>query len=325
MFTFAEYEHYDALGLAELVRTKQLTPLEVVEAAIARIEARNPQINAVIHTMFNQARQAAQNDLPDGPLRGVPFLVKDLLAMVAGAPMASGTRLLKTWAPAIDSELVRRWKAAGLVILGKTNTPEFGLQPYTEPATLWRDAQSLRSCAHRGRFQRRIGRSRGSAPHASSQRRRRRRLDPRAIRGEWRLWPQTNARAHTNRSGQLGTVGRLRCRACAHPLRARQRRAARRHRRRRYGAPYAAPPQVRPFLEEVGRDPRQTAHRLHHPRLDRCGRAARCGVRAGAAEYAQAAGSVRASRRGGCARGGQRGAGPCLPDDDLWPRLERHG
>lgn len=134
MLPFPEYEQYDALGLAELVRTRQVTPLEVVEAAIARIEARNPQINAVIHTMFQQARQAAQGDLPDGPLRGVPFLVKDLLAMVAGAPLASGTRLLKHWAPPIDSELVRRWKAAGLIILGKTNTPEFGLQPYTEPA-----------------------------------------------------------------------------------------------------------------------------------------------------------------------------------------------
>lgn len=127
MLPFPEYEQYDALGLAELVRTRQVTLLEVVEAAIARIEARNPQVNAVIHTMFNQARQAAQGDLPDGPVHGAPFLVKDLLAMVAGAPMASGTRLLKHWAPPIDSELVRRWKAAGLVILGKTNTPEFGL------------------------------------------------------------------------------------------------------------------------------------------------------------------------------------------------------
>ena len=103
MLPFPEYDHLDTLGLAELVRTQQVTPLELVEAAIARIEARNPQINAVIHTMFNQARQTAQGDLPDGPLRGVPFLVKDLLAMVAGAPLASGTRLLKAWTPPILS------------------------------------------------------------------------------------------------------------------------------------------------------------------------------------------------------------------------------
>jgi hypothetical protein len=92
MVAFAEYQQYDALGLAELVRSGQVSPLELVEAAIARIEAVNPQINAVTYTMFNQARQAAQRDLPDGPLRGVPFLVKDLLALVAGAPTSSSTR-----------------------------------------------------------------------------------------------------------------------------------------------------------------------------------------------------------------------------------------
>ncbi|MCB0051751.1 MAG: hypothetical protein KDE24_19655, partial [Caldilinea sp.] len=85
----------------------------------------NPQLNAVVYPMFAQARQAAQGELPDGPLRGVPFLVKDLLAMVAGVPISFGTRLLKNWAPPVDSELVRRWKAAGLVIAGKTNTSEF--------------------------------------------------------------------------------------------------------------------------------------------------------------------------------------------------------
>lgn len=134
MTTFAEYQQYDALGLAELVRSGQVSPLELVDAAIARIEAVNPQINAVTHAMFNQARQAAQRELPDGPLRGVPFLVKDLLALVAGVPTSSSTRLLKDWTPTFDSELVRRWKQAGLVILGKTNTPEFGITPYTEPA-----------------------------------------------------------------------------------------------------------------------------------------------------------------------------------------------
>lgn len=133
MSTFAEYERFDALGLAELVRRREVSPLELVKAAIERIEARNPSLNAVVHTMFSQAQQAAQGDLPDGPFRGVPFLVKDLLAMVAGTPTSYATRLLRHYTPSIDSELVRRWKAAGLVIVGKTNTSEFGYTPWTEP------------------------------------------------------------------------------------------------------------------------------------------------------------------------------------------------
>jgi len=133
MPTFAEYERFDALGLAELVRRREVSPTELVEAAIERIEAHNPQLNAVVYTMFDQARQAAQGDLPDGSFRGVPFLVKDLLAMVAGAPTSYATRLLRHNTPPIDSELVRRWKAAGLVITGKTNTSEFGYTPWTEP------------------------------------------------------------------------------------------------------------------------------------------------------------------------------------------------
>lgn len=129
----SDYDAYDALGLAELVRSGQVTPLELVEEAIRRIELTNPAINAVICKMYNQARTAAQGTLPDGAFRGVPFLVKDLGAMVAGVPQSSGTRLLKEWSPPVDGELVRRWKAAGLIILGKTNTPELGITPYTEP------------------------------------------------------------------------------------------------------------------------------------------------------------------------------------------------
>ena len=130
---FSDYDSYDALGLAELVRGGEVTPLELVNEAISRIEAGNPAINAVIYKMYEQARPAAQGILPDGPFCGVPFLVKDLGAMVAGAPQSSGTRLLKEWVAPVDGELVRRWKAAGLIILGKTNTPELGITPYTEP------------------------------------------------------------------------------------------------------------------------------------------------------------------------------------------------
>ncbi len=136
MSAFPEYPKYDGLGLAELVRTKQVTPAELVEQAIHRIDADNPRLNAVVYKMYDQARAAANSDLPDGPFKGVPFLLKDLIATYAGVPTSSGNRLLRDVPMPNDSELVRRFKSAGLVVLGKTNTPEFGLFPYTEPEAL---------------------------------------------------------------------------------------------------------------------------------------------------------------------------------------------
>jgi amidase len=128
-----EYAWLDATAQAELVRKKEVTPLELVEAAIARIENLNPKLNAVVTSMFDLAREAAQGDLPDGPFRGVPFLLKDLLAAYMGVKMSMGSKLLKDFVPPFDSELVARLKRAGLVVVGKTNTPEFGLLPTTEP------------------------------------------------------------------------------------------------------------------------------------------------------------------------------------------------
>ncbi len=133
MGAFSEYDQFDGLGLAELVRNKQISPIELVEEAIQRIEQHNPKLNAVIYKMYDQARQAAQSPLPEGPFQGVPFLVKDLISTIAGIPTGSGNRLLKDIPAQIDSELIKRFKAAGVVILGKTNTPEFGITPYTEP------------------------------------------------------------------------------------------------------------------------------------------------------------------------------------------------
>jgi amidase len=127
------YTDYDAMGLAELVRSGQVTPLELVESAITRIEQVNPSLNAVIHKMYNHARTVASGTLPDGPFRGVPFLLKDLLADYAGVPITSGSRFLRNYVPTEDTELVKRFKAAGLIALGKTNTPEMGVPPYTEP------------------------------------------------------------------------------------------------------------------------------------------------------------------------------------------------
>jgi amidase len=124
----------DATAQAELVRKKEVKPIELVDAAIDRIERINPQINAVVTPMYEEARAAALGGLPDGPFTGVPFLLKDLLAAYAGVRMASGSAFLKDFIPTHDSELVARYKRAGLVVVGKTNTPEYGILPTTEPA-----------------------------------------------------------------------------------------------------------------------------------------------------------------------------------------------
>jgi amidase len=131
-----EFVSLDATAQAELVRKKQVEPIELVEAAIRRIEAVNPKINAVVTTLFDEGRKAASGPLPPGPFSGVPFLLKDLLASYAGVRMTSGSRFLRDYLPAVDSELVVRLKKAGLIIIGKTNTPEFGLLPTTEPTFL---------------------------------------------------------------------------------------------------------------------------------------------------------------------------------------------
>jgi amidase len=133
MSIFPEYEKYDGLGLAELVRRHEISAPELGAAAIERIEARNPGLNAVITPMFDLGLRAARGPLPDGPFAGVPFLLKDLLAAYAGVRFAAGCRAYRDYVPDYDSEMVARYKKAGLVILGKTNTPEFGLMGVTEP------------------------------------------------------------------------------------------------------------------------------------------------------------------------------------------------
>jgi amidase len=124
---FKEYEQFDALGLADLVRRKQISPAELCEEAISRIERLNPRINAVITRMYDLARKTLQKPLPDGPFTGVPFLLKDALNEFAGVPLTMGSKACRNYVPKQDSEMVRRFKKAGLVILGKTNMPEFGL------------------------------------------------------------------------------------------------------------------------------------------------------------------------------------------------------
>ena len=130
---FQEYEDYDAMGLAELVRRRQVTPQELLEAVIDRIEARDTTINAVVTKMYDQARAAIAAGLPQGPFTGVPFMLKDLGLLYAGVRTSNGSRLFAEFVPDHDSTLVERYKATGLVIMAKTNTPEFGISATTEP------------------------------------------------------------------------------------------------------------------------------------------------------------------------------------------------
>lgn len=126
---------HDATDLAELVRRGEVTPLELVEAAIARIEALDGRLNAVIHRRFERAREEAAGPLPDGPFRGVPFLLKDVICHSAGDPFHEGMRFLRDlgWRAASDTYLAAKFRAAGLVVIGRTNAPELGILPTTEP------------------------------------------------------------------------------------------------------------------------------------------------------------------------------------------------
>jgi len=133
---FSEYASYDGLGLAELVRKGEVSPGEVLEAALERADRHNPTLNAIVHDARDEARRVAAGPLPDGPFRGVPFLIKDLGCPVAGWPRTSGSRFQKDVVTPDDGELTRRFRAAGLVLFGKTNTPELGITGTTESALL---------------------------------------------------------------------------------------------------------------------------------------------------------------------------------------------
>jgi amidase len=123
----------DAIAQAELVRRGDVAAIELVDAAIARIVRIDPALNAVVTPLFESARETAVNPLPDGPLSGVPFLLKDLGCGQAGVRQTNGSRALRDYVPTADNPLVRRYRQAGLVIVGRTSTPEFGNHSTTEP------------------------------------------------------------------------------------------------------------------------------------------------------------------------------------------------
>ncbi|MDP1631157.1 MAG: amidase [Caulobacter sp.] len=129
----ADYQAQDATGLAALIARREVSAAEVLDAALTRMDKVNPTLNAVILSLADQARAQVATGTPSGPLGGVPWLIKDIGAQLAGTPTTSGSRLFKDNVAAADSAIVTAYRRAGLVIFGKTNTPEFGLEPVTEP------------------------------------------------------------------------------------------------------------------------------------------------------------------------------------------------
>ena len=128
----AEYDKYDGIGLAGLVAKKKVKPIELTDAAIARAEALNPKLNAVVFADYERARETARSRLPKGPFTGVPFFLKDIFAFAKGMPTRQACRFMPPFPSDHNSLLTARFRAAGLLMLGKTNVPEFGLVPTTE-------------------------------------------------------------------------------------------------------------------------------------------------------------------------------------------------
>lgn len=133
---FDDYTNYDALGLAELIRKKAVSPKEVLEAAIRKAESTNPMLNAIVLPLYDYAHARVRDDRVQGPLAYVPFLLKDVHHALKGTPMSNGSVLQKGELSQSSAEVVRRWLDAGLVAFGKTNTPEYKLAPATNP-TAW--------------------------------------------------------------------------------------------------------------------------------------------------------------------------------------------
>ncbi len=134
MLTFDEYRCRDAVALADLVARRETTAEELLDVAIARVDAADPRLCSISQRHDDLARDAIRSGLPDGPLRGVPFLLKDVSVQLAGTETSNGSAMFAGSFASVDSTVVERYKRAGLVIFGKTNTPEMGLAASTETA-----------------------------------------------------------------------------------------------------------------------------------------------------------------------------------------------
>jgi amidase len=132
-----DYLQLDATDLAGLVQRRDVTPAEMVEVAIARLARSEPKLTGMMERAFDRAREEASQPL-QGPFAGVPFLLKDNMHVASGIPYHNGSRIWRGWAPPRDSELVRRFRAAGLIVLGTTKVPELSLTPVTEPKSFGR-------------------------------------------------------------------------------------------------------------------------------------------------------------------------------------------
>src|SRR5580692_2571241 len=130
---FEESRLHDAVSLAGLIAKHQVSAEEVLDAAIGRAEQVNPVINAIVHTQYDQARRAVAASLPEGPLKGVPYLIKDLGFFETGEPATFGSSLFRDFGADHETAYVTRCKKAGLVFIGRSSSPEFGLNPNTEP------------------------------------------------------------------------------------------------------------------------------------------------------------------------------------------------
>lgn len=128
------YERYDGLGLAELVRRRDVSARDVLETTLERAAKLNPTLNAIVTPFYDQARAAVDAGLPDGPFTGVPYVFKELVVSVMGAPSTAASKLFANAMPTADSEIVSRCRRAGIIVIGKTNSSEFGIAAATEPA-----------------------------------------------------------------------------------------------------------------------------------------------------------------------------------------------
>jgi amidase len=251
-----DYEQYDALGLAALVRTGEVSPEELLEAAIARIEAHNPLLNAVVTPMFDEARAAIRAGLPSGPFQGVPFLLKDLaLAAVPGVPTRQGAVLFEDFVPGYEAEIVTRYRQAGFVVVGKTATPELGLAPTTE-SRLYRVTRNPWDigCSPGGSSGgAAVAVAAGYVPAANASDGGGSIRIPAAWCGLFGFKP-TRARTPAGPAHGIGWAGL----ECVHALTRSVRDSAAvldATQGADVGAPYVTPPPARPYLEEVQRPP----------------------------------------------------------------------
>ena len=221
----------DATIQAEMVRNGEVTPVELVDAAIERVERLNPALNAVITPMYDEAREAASRPIPEGPFSGVPFLVKDFLAEYAGVRFTESSNFIGDFVPDEDAELVKRWKRAGLIAIGKTNLPEMAIGATTEPVRFGPTRNPWDTTRTPGGSSGGAG-SGGRLRHGGhGPRERRRGLHPHTGGVLWGVRPQADAGAEPAGAALRGHAERPRGRARADPQREGLGGPARRHRR----------------------------------------------------------------------------------------------